>query len=274
MWRSSTSARLAPVAPASLANITDEATPAGEPRSGTTPGHVRRHRPMVLHQPMNDATSALSGTASPDPAVGGLHPEPPQRLVGDRERRPPAPPSRTAPGADPRRWPRATTTGARTSAAATAEIVALDVGPWCPAGRGGAHGAFTRPRSAARHPSGPGTHQWASRPSPLGTMRASTVNDSSGPVVELGVGGGEERWAEPERHRPTDHHELDVEEAHHRGHGPARPAARAGHDLGRGLGRRSARSSAAMAVPEPRLRDNPGPTRTPRPSGSTMTWPI
>jgi hypothetical protein len=55
------------LAPASLANITDEATPADDFRSGTPVRHFRRNRPIVALQPMNDTTSSLSGTESPDP---------------------------------------------------------------------------------------------------------------------------------------------------------------------------------------------------------------
>ncbi len=56
-----------PLGAGSLANITDEATPTGEVRSGRLARQRRRQRPIVLHQPRNDTTSSDSGTASPEP---------------------------------------------------------------------------------------------------------------------------------------------------------------------------------------------------------------
>src|SRR5437763_10189564 len=55
----------------------------------------------------------------------------------------------------------------------------------------------------------------------------------SGRPVDLGLGGGEERFAEAERHRAGDDGELQVEQVGDRRHCPADQPAGPLHDVGR-----------------------------------------
>ena len=172
------------------------------------------------------------------PAVGRLHAEPPQRRVGHGTRRPPVPPSRRA-----RRRTWSTATGhnhGRRTTAATATVAASPASAWrLGAGRVTEHRRRRARRLANRRRPAPTSGPRSARPA--GTMTADRGERQPGAGVQLLVGGGEERGAEPERHRSGHHGQLDVEQAHHRGHGPAHQQPAPRHDLGRGLGRRPAR---------------------------------
>ncbi len=103
------------------------------------------------------------------------------------------------------------------------------------------HGACTGARRAARQPSAPAPTSGPAVPSPLGTMRASDVNDSRARARSSALAAAKNGIAETERHRPADHDELDVEKAGHRSHGPTHQTTRPRHHLRWCLGRRVAR---------------------------------
>ncbi len=171
------------------------------------------------------------------PAVGRLHAEPPQRLVGHGQEGPASPPA--GPG-QPRALRRPRRPTARGAAPAPPP-------PWRPSpprsapsprpGGRRAHRASTRPRPATRQPSAPAPMRGPAGPSALGTIRVSSVNDRRALAMQLGVGGREERSSETDRHRPAHHDELEVEQAHHRRHGPPHQPTGAPHHVGSRLGR-------------------------------------
>ena len=96
-----------------------------------------------------------------------------------------------------------------------------------------------------------------------------------GPATRSSSAGRlEERLAEAEGHRTGHHGQREVEQVHHRGHGPADQRAAARTTAG-GASAGGRPVIAAMAVPDASASRQPrAPQAHSRPSGSTTTWPM
>ena len=225
-------------------------------------------------------------------AVGGDHPEPPQRgrraaggAGGDRHqpgaarrrrapravhhrsgrRRPPPTPGPRSPGVAAQR--RATGRLGRPVAGPAALAGGRLAITRVPAGHGGP--AKARRPTAAAPTSGP----WA--PSPPGMIRVDLEKSSRDRRAISSWAASKKTPPKPRATEPGHHGQLDVEEVGHRGHRPSdqRPGAST-HRL-RAPRRPGARSSTRSTVPDASASRQPRPPQAQgRPSGSTTTWPM